>query len=426
MIIINKITVLTIYCIAFNLVGCSQAHDKIPGKVLSTNLNEWLAKKVNNREPLESLDFAKDPLSKNQAKNVVGLLYADKQERMLNDYGTQWDNRLLNYDSYEMPFYYGVFGDEPSDGRSLFISMHGGGGATASQNDQQYNNQKHLYDDAMQSLEGVYLAPRAPTNTWNLWHQDHIDEFFNIIIQMAVIKLNVNPNKVYLLGYSAGGDGVYQLAPRMADRLAAASMMAGHPNNASPIGLRNTPFAIHMGALDDAYNRNSIAQKWGDELDNLQLNDPQGYIHDVQIHEGLGHWMKLNDAVALPWMKNYQRNSIPQKVIWKQDGHHNRFYWLGIPNNKTKSSGKIIVDYNTALNEINIIENSGDNIQLLINDEMLNLDNPVSIKYQGTEISKKIFSRTMINIHQNLNIKGDVNLSFSCVISVINNEEVLE
>ena len=37
---------------------------------------------------------------------------------------------------------------------------------------------------------------------------------------MAVIKENVNPNKVYLLGYSAGGDGVYQLAPRMANRWA--------------------------------------------------------------------------------------------------------------------------------------------------------------------------------------------------------------
>jgi poly(3-hydroxybutyrate) depolymerase len=43
----------------------------------------------------------------------------------------------------------------------------------------------------------------------------------------------VNPDKVYLLGYPAGGDGVWQLAPRMADRFAAAAMMAGHPNGAS-------------------------------------------------------------------------------------------------------------------------------------------------------------------------------------------------
>ena len=52
-----------------------------------------------------------------------------------------------------------------------------------------------------------------------------------------IMLYEVDPNKVYLMGYSAGGDGVYQLAPRMADRFAAAAMMAGHPNETSPLGL---------------------------------------------------------------------------------------------------------------------------------------------------------------------------------------------
>ena len=86
------------------------------------------------------------------------------------------------------------------------------------------------------NLRIFYLVPRAPTNTWNLWHQSHIDHFFDRLIQGAVHLMGANPNRVYFMGYSAGGDGVYQLAPRMADRLAAASMMAGHPNDASPLG----------------------------------------------------------------------------------------------------------------------------------------------------------------------------------------------
>ena len=77
-----------------------------------------------------------------------------------------------------------------------------------------------------------------------------------------IAKYNVNPNKIFLLGYSAGGDGVYQLAPRMADRFAAASMSAGHPNDASPLGLRNIGFSIHMGNNDSAYNRNLVAEEW--------------------------------------------------------------------------------------------------------------------------------------------------------------------
>jgi len=90
------------------------------------------------------------------------------------------------------------------------------------------------------------------------------------------------------MGYSAGGDGVYQLAPRMADYFSAAAMMAGHPNETSPLGLRNIGFTIHMGALDSDYHRNEVARHWSVLLDSLQTNDPGGYKHIVQLHEGPG------------------------------------------------------------------------------------------------------------------------------------------
>lgn len=388
-------------------------------------LQNWLTLSPNKRPPIESIEFSKQALTKNESQLAMDLLFRDKQTRMKIDYEKQWDNRLLNYDDYAMPFYYQIFGSEPSDGRSLFISLHGGGGAPAEVNDQQYKNQKHLYDNTMNTLEGVYLAVRAPTNTWDLWHQDHIDDFLNIIIQLAIIKENVNANKVYLLGYSAGGDGLFQLAPRMADRWAAASMMAGHPGDASPLGLRNIPFAIHMGALDGAYKRNEKAKEWSIVLDSLQNNDAEGYIHDVQIHEGLGHWMKFQDSVALPWMKSYKRNPIPQKVVWKQDNrNHTSFYWIKTPKDKIKTGGEIIAKYNPKLNEINIIENYSDRFQLLINDTMLNLDDPVTIKYQDKVIYKGILNRSILNIYETLSDKGDSNLTFPTIITVKNNQSV--
>ena len=422
----NNFFALILLLFPLNIIECGENANKTNEEVISTNLNEWLAKDHNKREPLESLDFANKPLTKSQADDAAKLIYKDKQERLLSIYDSQWENRILEFDNLKMPFYYSIFGDKPSDGRSLFISLHGGGATTVAQNNQQYNNQKHLYDIAMKNIEAVYLAPRAPTNTWNLWHESHIDDFINIIIQMAVVELDVNPNKVYLLGSSAGGDGVYQLTPRMADRFAAASMMTGHPNNASPLGLRNTPFAIHVGELDDAYDRNLVAKQWGEQLDSLQLDDSEGYIHDIHIHKNTGHGLYLKDSIALPWMKQYIRNPIPQKIVWKQGNvHHNSFYWLGIPEKQNENS-KIVVAYNKTLNEINIIENSCDSIQLLLNDEMLNLDNPVSIKYQGKEIDKKTFKRSILNIYKNIDLKGDINLSFPCIISIKNNNEIIE
>ena len=52
-------------------------------------------------------------------------------------------------------------------------------------------------------------------------------------------------------------------------------MMAGHPNEASPLGLRNLPFAIHVGADDAAYNRNKVAREWGEKLDKLREGRPR-------------------------------------------------------------------------------------------------------------------------------------------------------
>ena len=107
-----------------------------------------------------------------------------------------------------------------------------------------------------------------------MWHQGHIDGLFERLNENMIVFEDVNPDRVYLMGYSAGGDGVYQLAPRMADRWAAAAMMAGHPNETLPLGLRNIAFTLHVGELDSAYNRNNVACQWQEKLTELRRADP--------------------------------------------------------------------------------------------------------------------------------------------------------
>jgi len=77
-------------------------------------------------------------------------------------------------------------------------------------------------------------------------------------------------------------------------------MMGGHPNDASPLSLRNVPFAIQVGANDAAFHRNEVAAEWGKKLDDLQRRDPSGYAHFTELHTGKGHWMDLEDRKAIP------------------------------------------------------------------------------------------------------------------------------
>ena len=227
----------------------------------------------------------------------------------------------------------------PEGERSLWISMHGGGGAPAEVNDQQWRNQIRLYAPP----EGIMVAPRAPTNTWNLWHEPHIDRLFDRLIQDFIAVRGVHPDKVYLLGYSAGGDGVWQLAPRMADRFAAAAMMAGHTNGVNTLGVRNLPFAMFVGGADAAYNRNKVVAEKIAEFGRLRLEDPAGYEHLGRVYPGLPHWMDRKDAEALPWMAKFTRVAWPAKVVWVQTGvTHDRFYWLELPVGVAKPGQKIV------------------------------------------------------------------------------------
>ena len=204
----------------------------------------------------------------------------------------------MELDGKSMRFESKAYGRKPPGGRALFLSMHGGGGAPPPVNESQWKNQVRL-GDAYRPKDSLYLAPRAPTDTWNLWHQAHIDVFFDHLIETLVASGEVDPNRVFLMGYSAGGDGAFQLAPRMADRLAGACMMAGHPNETKPLGLRNLAFSIDMGENDRAYKRNQVAAEWQQKLEALRSADPEGYEHRVAIHADKGHWVDLEDRASV-------------------------------------------------------------------------------------------------------------------------------
>ncbi len=332
---------------------------------------------VNRQFPL--VRMPSPGLSRAEAEQAASAAWREVAEAERQPLAKEWAEKALTVDGKTLRWLEQRFGDKPAEGWSLFISMHGGGGAPAQVNDQQWRNQIRLY----RHPGAILVAPRAPTDTWNLWHEAHIDGLLDRLIAGAVITQGVNPDRVYLLGYSAGGDGVYQLAPRMADRFAAASMMAGHPNEASPLGLRNLPFAIWCGAEDKAYNRNRIAAEWLAKLGELAAADPGGYVHSGKIVPGKGHWMDLEDRDALPWMAGFTRNPWPKSVVWRQDDvTHGRFYWLGLPDPAIAKAGQLI----RARVEGQVIEIQSEDVRSLIlwlSDQLLDLDKHVVVKANG-------------------------------------------
>jgi len=354
------------------------------------------------------------PLSRAEADRVLALLGAEHLRATAARYADAVAAKQITIGDKTLKWESKTFGNAAPGKRSLWISMHGGGNAEPAVNDQQWRNQIRLYEPA----EGIYLAPRAPTDTWNLWHEGHIDPLFQALIDAQVAVNGVDPDRVYLMGYSAGGDGVWQLAPRMADRFAAAAMMAGHPNESSVLGLRNLPFAIFMGGADAAYDRNRIAADKTAELDRLHAADPGGYVHMSRIYPGLPHWMNRKDAEALPWMAGFTRNPWPKRIVWLQDDvTHDRFYWLHLPDAAAAKAG----DQITASVEGQVITLAGTvpaGTELRLSDRLLNLDRPVKVIVNGRTAYEGKVARTGLAIEQSLRERGDVASVATAVVRV--------
>jgi hypothetical protein len=366
-------------------------------------------------EKLANEPFAATPLTKEDSAKARAMLWAAHVEKLKKERAAELEKKELADGTLTMPFFTKTFGEKPATGRSLWISMHGGGGAPAKVNDGQYENQKKLY----QLAEGIYLVPRAPTNTWNLWHEGHIDRMFARLVEDFVALEGVNPDKVYILGYSAGGDGVYQMAPRMADWWAGAAMMAGHPNGVPLLSVRNVPFALQVGAKDNAYNRAKIGAEYGEQLAKLRKEDPRGYENFVRIREGKGHWMNLEDKEALPWLAKFDRNPVPDRVVWKQTGTpHDRSYWLAVPKGKAKGGSLVVVE--RAANKITITKAEDvERLVIRLDDRMIPFQGPVVVEQAGKILHSAPVTRTIATLAKTLADRGDPKLMFDAEVEVI-------
>ncbi|MCC5786353.1 MAG: dienelactone hydrolase family protein [Phycisphaerales bacterium] len=352
-------------------------------------------------------------LSRDEAEESSRRLWREHAEAIAEERRSELEAGVIELGGHELRLLERRFGDAPDAGPSLWISMHGGGGTTVEVNDRQWRNQIRLYEPE----EGIYIAPRAPSDTWNLWHRPEIDALFGRLIESAIVVWGVDPDRVYLMGYSAGGDGAYQLAPRLADRFAAASMMAGHPNDATPHGLRNLPFAIFMGENDGAFNRNSVAKEWGEKLADLREADPEGYPHMVKIYPDLGHWMERRDAEGVPWMAGHTRNPWPSRVFWRQGNTtHQRFYWLAVDPEHAARGRKITASVEGQT--ITIESADVPQVELLLSDELLDLDRPVKVIANGREVFEGQIARTKEAIARSIELRPDPRMIATATLKI--------
>jgi hypothetical protein len=366
-----------------------------------TAAETWFAKPAAERgEPPDM------PCSRDESVRLTSLAWADVVKTRAESSATELSAKRIVIGDKSMKWMEKSFGDAPGHKHSLWITLHGGGQGTEEENDRNWRGYFGRYEFPPGSIN---VAPRAPANTWDMWHVKWTDGLLQRLIADFVLHRDVDPGQVYLIGYSAGGDGVYQLAPRLADEFAATGMCAGHPNEVTPEGLRNLPFFLYMGGEDSAYHRNTVVREFSAKMDNLQAADPEGYPHRLTVFPGLPHNMQNREAEMIPRMTCLRRAAWPKRVVWKQDDPvvHTRFYWMKRETPRSNEIYAAQVEGQT----ITIERPASGNLTLRLSDNLLDLDQPVRVVAGKKTIFEGKVARSFASVIRSLHEREDPELT---------------
>lgn len=377
------------------------------------------------------------------------------RDEVLNSYNSKIASRegelfsgKIKIDGQTMKIAAFKIGKPDNNGYPLYIALHGGGVEDDSVADEQFEVMQDYYNNVIES--GIYVVPHSLNSQFDEHYLPEAFMFYDRIIEDAIAFYDVDPNRVYLMGFSSGGDGTYANAPKISDRLAAANMSAGFPNTHKLENLYNLPFCVQVGENDAAFDRNIHAMEYDGWLDECNEMYGGGFVHDTFIHVGGTHnefWTdvfndeqeiikpkafgktsyKTSDYTtartgAVQWMNQYTRNPVPERIVWATSEHAgNRdsyaLYWLD--RDGYLENTVIVASYDKSKNSINIekCDAKKGTLKIYLNQDMVDLNDEVKVIVLGKEYTvKPIISKQVME--STLKARGDYSYMFDAEIDI--------
>ena len=319
--------------------------------------------------------------------------------------------KQVRFDKYLSPYTVRQVGTRPAEGWPLFIAMHGGGGTEKEVNDSQWRIMQRYYRDHAEAGGYLYLALRAPNDTWNGFYDDYVYPLVDNLVRDFLLFGDADPNKIFIMGYSHGGYGAFAIGPKEPDLFAAIHASAGAPTDGETTAktLRNTIFTCMVGENDTMYGRIERDKKFREIVRQLRGERSDIYPVTVQIIPGNGH-TGLPDRDEIMEMYPAVRNPVPRELTWLMtDRVIKDFFWL-----RTDAPAKNQEIDATCRDNRLVVTASADvaAAAVMLDSRLIDFHKPITLELNGKTTIHKLQPDLRI-LCQNLQRRGDPELAFA-------------
>ena len=326
-----------------------------------------------------------------------------------------FDARQVRFEKHLSPYTVKTVGARPEKGWALFIAMHGGGGAPKEVNDSQWKVMGRYYRDHPETGGYVYVALRAPNDSWNGFYDGYVYPLIANLIREFVLFNDVDPNKVFIMGYSHGGYGAFAVGPKMPDHFAAIHASAAAPTDGetTAVTLRNTVFTYMIGENDTMYGRRERCEKFNESVQKLREGRTNIYPVTMQFIAGNGH-TGLPDRDKIASMYPAVRNPVPRNLSWLMtDSVITDFFWLQARN----PAKNLRIDAACHDNRLTLTTSTNMTATVLLDSRLIDLKRPVVAEIDGRKTTMRL-KPSLLTLCRTMSLRGDPDLAFSTAIEL--------
>jgi len=327
-----------------------------------------------------------------------------------------FDARQVRFEKHLSPYTVKTVGTRPTHGWALFIAMHGGGNTPKEVNDSQWKHMQIYYRDHPEAGGYLYVALRAPNDSWNGFYDTYVYPLIANLTRQFRLFGDVDPNKVFIMGYSHGGYGAFAIGPKMPDHFAAIHASAAAPTDGetTAVTLRNTIFTCMVGEKDTMFGRFERDNKFAGAVAKLRGDRTDVYPVRVDIIAGNGH-TGLPDRDNITAMYPAVRNPVPRELTWLMtDKVIKDFFWLRTDAPAKKCSIDALCQNNhlTLATSTNVASAS-----VLLDSRLMDFNKPITLTLNGATSRHKLQPSLRV-LAESLLRRGDPELAFTAQLKL--------